>query len=70
MPATFTSSGTISTVRKNFEKELQKGAVASVAAATGTATRTTFATGSVTTAQLAERVMALLEDLKTRGVIS
>lgn len=41
----------------------------SVAAATGTATRTTFATGSVTVAQLAERVMALLEDLKTAGVI-
>lgn len=41
----------------------------SVAAATGTATRTTFATGSVTLPQLAERLMALLEDLKTAGII-
>lgn len=33
------------------------------AAATGTATRTTFATGSVTLPQLAERVKALIDDL-------
>lgn len=33
------------------------------ATATGTATRTTFATGSVTLAQLAERVKALIDDL-------
>jgi hypothetical protein len=39
------------------------------AAATGTATRTTFATGSVTTAQLAERVKALIDDLTTHGLI-
>lgn len=39
------------------------------AAATGTATRTTFATGSVTLAQLAERVKALLDDLTTHGLI-
>lgn len=39
------------------------------AAATGTATRTTFATGSVTLPQLAERVKALIDDLTTRGVI-
>jgi hypothetical protein len=38
-------------------------------AATGTATRTTFATGSVTTAQLAERVKALIDDLITHGLI-
>jgi hypothetical protein len=38
-------------------------------AATGTATRTTFATGSVTTAQLAERVKALLDDLIAHGLI-
>lgn len=36
---------------------------------TGTATRTTFATGSVTLPQLAERVMALILDLKTHGLI-
>jgi hypothetical protein len=39
------------------------------AAATGTATRTTFATGTVTTAQLAERVKALIDDLMTHGLI-
>lgn len=39
------------------------------AAPTGTSTRTTFATGSVTTAQLAERVKALLEDLTAHGII-
>lgn len=33
------------------------------AKATGTATRTAFATSTVTTAQLAERVKALLDDL-------
>ena len=38
-------------------------------APTGTATRTAFATGSVTTAQLAERVKALIDDLTTHGLI-
>ena len=38
-------------------------------AATGTATRTTFATSTVTTAQLAERVKALLDDLIVHGLI-
>lgn len=36
---------------------------------TGTATRTAFATGSVTTAQLAERVKALIDDLTSHGLI-
>lgn len=39
------------------------------AAATGTATRTTFATGTVTLPQLAERVKALLDDLIAHGLI-
>ncbi len=39
------------------------------AAATGTATRTTFDTTTVTTAQLAERVKALIDDLTTHGLI-
>lgn len=39
------------------------------AAATGTATRTTFATGTVTLSQLAERVKALIDDLSTHGLI-
>lgn len=38
-------------------------------AATGTATRTTFATGSVTLPQLAERVKALLDDLIAHGLV-
>jgi hypothetical protein len=38
-------------------------------APTGTATRTAFATGSVTTAQLAESVKALIDDLTTHGLI-
>lgn len=37
------------------------------AAPTGTFTRTTFATGSVTTSQLAERVAALIQDLQATG---
>ena len=39
------------------------------AASTGTATRTTFATSTVTTAQLAERVKALIDDLQTVGIL-
>lgn len=39
------------------------------AAATGTATRTAFATSSVSTARLAEAVKALIDDLVAHGVI-
>ncbi len=38
-------------------------------AATGTPTRTTFATSTVTTTQLAERVKALIDDLIAHGLI-
>ncbi len=38
-------------------------------AATGTATRTTFVTGTVTLPQLAERVKALIDDLTAHGLI-
>jgi hypothetical protein len=38
-------------------------------AATGTPTRTSFATGSVTLPQLAERVKALIDDLISHGLI-
>lgn len=38
-------------------------------AATGTATRTTFDTTTVTTSDLAERVKALIDDLTTKGLI-
>jgi hypothetical protein len=39
------------------------------AAATGTATRTTFVTSTVTLEQLAERVKALVDDLIAHGLI-
>lgn len=39
------------------------------AAASGTATRTTFATSTVTTAQLAERVKALIDDLQSVKIL-
>jgi flagellar basal body rod protein FlgF len=39
------------------------------AAPTGTATRTTFDTTTVTTEQLAERVKALIDDLTSHGLI-
>ena len=38
-------------------------------APTGTATRTTFDTTTVTLSQLAERVHALIDDLTTHGLI-
>ncbi len=55
--------------RERFRAVRGEDAPTSVAAATGTETRTTFATGSVTLPQLAERVAALIADLKTAGVI-
>ena len=55
--------------RERLDTVIEERAPTSVAAATGTAQRTTFATGSVTLPQLAGVVMALLEDLKTAGVI-
>jgi hypothetical protein len=39
------------------------------AAATGTATRSTFDTSTATTAELAERLKALIDDLTTHGLI-
>ena len=38
-------------------------------AATGTATRSTFATSTATTEDLAERVKALIDDLTSKGII-
>jgi hypothetical protein len=63
------SSGTVNIPRPQFEKKLDAGAIASCAQATGTAKRTTFATSTVTLAELAGVMMALLADLKTRGII-
>ena len=53
-----------------FEAKLKAGAISSVAAWTGTATRTTVATGSATTQNLAEAFKALTDDLRTRGIIA
>lgn len=56
--------------RPYFEAKLKAGAISSVAAWTGTATRTSVATGSATTQNLAEAFKALTDDLRSRGVIS
>lgn len=52
-----------------FEAKLKDGAVSSVAVPTGTASRATYATSSVTLPTLAGYVMALVQDLQSRGVI-
>lgn len=53
-----------------FESKLRKGAITSVVAWTGTATRTTKATGTATLANVAEAFKALTDDLRTRGIIA
>ena len=60
---------TVTGPRPYFEAKLKAGKVASVAAFTGTASRVTRATGTVTLEQLAEAFKALTDDLRTRGVI-
>jgi hypothetical protein len=40
-----------------------------IATPSGTATRTTFDTATVTTEQLAQRVKALIDDQKSRGAL-
>lgn len=52
-----------------YEAKLRAGAIASVAQMTGTATRTTIATSTATATTLAQYVMALTQDLQTRGII-
>lgn len=56
--------------RPYFEMKLKKGAISSVAQMTGTPVRTTIATSSATATTLAQYVMALVQDLQSRGVIS
>lgn len=60
----------IKDARPYFEAKLKKGAIASVAAWTGTKTRTTQVTSSATAAQIGAALGALIDDLRTRGVIS
>lgn len=55
--------------RPYFEAKLKKGAIASVAQMTGTPVRTTIATGTATATTLAQYVMALTQDLQSRGII-
>lgn len=64
------SIGEIPYFQAKYRKTMAAYAPTTVAAATGTLTRTTFATGSVTLPQLAERFAALLADLKTAGVVT
>jgi len=59
-------------VAKNYESQgnqVVSGRKTGWTAATGTATKTTFDTTTVTTEQLAERVKALIDDLISHGLI-
>lgn len=60
----------VSPKRPFFEAKLKAGAISSVAQMTGTPVRTTIATSSATATTLAQYVMALVQDLQTRGIIS
>lgn len=54
-----------------FEAKLKNGAIASVAAWTGSVDRTTHATGSgATVTQLSQCLAALIADLQSRGIIT
>lgn len=53
-----------------FESKLRKGAIASVAQMTGNVSRSTLATGNLTTTQISQYLGALVADLQTRGVIA
>jgi hypothetical protein len=59
----------VNKARPWFRAKLFKNAPTSVAAWTGTATRTTVATGSATATNVAEGLKALIDDLRTAGVI-
>ncbi len=68
--------GTIGTGQWNFGVPIYRSGTQVVntrqtgwSAPTGTATKTAFDTGTVTTAQLAERVKALIDDLIAHGLI-
>jgi len=68
--------GTIGTGQWNFGRPIYRNGTQIVntrrtgwSAPAGTATRTAFDTGTVTTAQLAERVKALIDDLIAHGLI-
>ena len=66
-----TFSGAVNTT-ENYQvdsTQVVSNRVTGWAAPTGTATRTTFVTSTVTTEQLAERVKALIDDLTTHGLI-
>ncbi len=56
--------------RPYFEAKLKKGAISSVAAWTGTKSKSTQVTSSATAAQIGAALGQLIDDLRTRGVIS
>jgi hypothetical protein len=67
---------TIDNVAANFTVPIQRGGTQVVntratgwGSMTGTATRSAYDTATVTTAQLAERVKALVDDLRAHGLI-
>lgn len=65
-----TAVPTTKQVRPYFEMKLVKGAIASVVAWTGTKSRVTQVTSTATAAQIGAALGALIDDLRTRGVIS
>lgn len=54
--------------RPYLEAEIKAGAIASVAAWTGTKSRVTQISDSATLAQVATTLAALIDDLRSRGV--
>jgi hypothetical protein len=53
-----------------FEGKLKHGAIPSVAAWTGTKSKVTQVTSTATAAQIGAALGQLIDDLRTRGVIS
>lgn len=56
--------------RPYFEAKLEAGAIASVAAWTGTKSRVTRVTTTASASEIGQALGALIDDLRTRGVIS
>lgn len=61
---------TVKTARPWFEAKLRKGAIPSVAAWTGAKSTVTQVTSTATAAQIGAALGQLIDDLRTRGVIS
>lgn len=61
---------TVSNKQPWFEAKLKKGAISSVAAWTGTKSKSTQVTTTATASQIGQALGQLIDDLRTRGVIS